>query len=130
MIDAELLREDAILVVSPEGALQKADFDRLRLLVDPYIEKNGPLNGLMIYVKSFPGWEDFSSMLSHFRFIDDHQHKIKRVAAVTENAFLSILPRVSDHFVDAEVRHFHYEDHQAAMAWLKTGEEPVQSGHG
>lgn len=123
MIEAELLREDGILVVSPSGSLEETDFERLRLLADPYIEQHGPLNGVMIYVKSFPGWEDFSSMLEHFHFIDEHHHTVRRVAAVTDSTFLSILPRVSDHFVDADVRHFSYEDHQKAMAWLKTGNE-------
>ena len=79
----------------------------------------------MIYVESYPGWTDFSSMLAYFSFIDDHQHKIKRVAAVTDNGFLSILPQVSDYFVEAEVRHFSYEDDIRALAWLKTGVEPA-----
>lgn len=127
MIDAKLIHEDAVLVVSPSGTLQDIDFERLRLLVDPFIAHHGPLNGVMIYAKSFPGWTDFSAMLSHFRFIDEHRHKIKRVAVVTDNAILAILPEISDYFVGADVRHFSYQDHQLAMHWLKSGAEPTAS---
>jgi hypothetical protein len=37
MITAKLLRDEGILVVSPEGKLESTDFERLRLLADPYI---------------------------------------------------------------------------------------------
>lgn len=118
MINAQLLRQDGILVVSPVDTLETTDFERLRLLVDPWIEEHGALKGLLIDVESFPGWEDFASLLSHLRFVQNYQTRIKRVAAVTDNGFLAILPRVADYFVAAEVRHFEYQDRDSAMAWL------------
>jgi hypothetical protein len=123
MIDAQLLREQGILIVAPVGKLQAEDFERLRLMADPYIEEHGGLNGLLIDAESFPGWEDFSSMLSHIQFVRNYQRKIKRVAAVTDNGFLAILPKVAEHFVAAEVRHFEYQDRDAALNWLRTGLE-------
>lgn len=39
MINAELLRENGILIVSPVATLEAIDFERVRLLVDP-ISKN------------------------------------------------------------------------------------------
>ena len=119
MIHHELLAEERILVVTPEAALEKADFDKLREIVDPFIAEHGPLAGLMICVESFPGWENFAGLMSHLRFVKDHHRLIKKVAAVTDSGFLSILPRVADHFVQAEVRHFDYADRQAALDWLK-----------
>lgn len=124
MLDAKLMREDAILVLIPSDTLSETDFERLRLLVDPYFDTHDTLNGVMLYVDSFPGWTDFVSLLAEFPFIDDHQSRIKRVAAVTDSNVLSILPQISNHFVTAEVRHFHYRDHQRAMAWLRDGVEP------
>jgi hypothetical protein len=121
MINAELLRDDGILVVSPVDKLETIDFERLRLLIDPYIEEHGGLNGLLIDAESFPGWEAFSSMLSHIRFVRNYHEKIERVAAVTDNGFLAILPKVADHFVAAEVRHFDYQDRDEALSWLRTG---------
>jgi len=124
MIEAKLLREDGILVVSPVDVLDATDFERLRLLADPYIEEHGELKGLLIDVETFPGWEDFSGMLSHLRFVRDYQQRISRIAAVTDNGFLAILPKVADHFSAAEVRHFDYTDRNLALNWLRTGISP------
>jgi len=121
MIKARLLREDGILVVSPVDTLEATDFERLRLLTDPYIEEHGKLKGLLIDVETFPGWEGFPGMLSHLRFVHDYQQKISRVAAVTDNGFLAILPKVADYFAAAEVRHFNYTDRDMALNWLRTG---------
>ncbi|MDO9514472.1 MAG: STAS/SEC14 domain-containing protein [Syntrophales bacterium] len=119
MLNHELMRGEGILILSPEGRLESADFEKLGREVDPYIEERGTLNGLMIYVKSFPGWDNFAALLSHIQFVRGHHQKIKKVAAVTDSGFLSILPRVASHFVRAEVRHFDYADRDAALDWLK-----------
>jgi hypothetical protein len=121
MINAQLLRDDGILVVSPADKLETTDFERLRLLTDSYIEEHGDLNGLLIDADPFVGWEDFSSMLSHIRFVRNYHEKIERVAAVTDNRFLAILPSVADYFVAAEVRHFNYQDRDEALNWLRSG---------
>jgi len=121
MINAKLLRDEGILVVSPTDKLETTDFERLRLLTDPYIEKHGDLNGLLIDAETFYGWEDFASMLSHIRFVRNYHKKIERVAAVTDNGFLAILPKVADHFVAAEVRHYDYQDRDQALNWLRSG---------
>ncbi|ALP53947.1 hypothetical protein Tel_12820 [Candidatus Tenderia electrophaga] len=121
MINAELLRDKGILVVMPVDTLEKADFERLNLLVDPYIEEHGKLTGILIDAESFPGWDDFASMLTHIRFIRHHEKKVERVAAVSDQGFLAILPKVADYFVSAEVRHFEYQERDRALAWLETG---------
>lgn len=123
MIDAKLMRNDGILIVAPAGALQSTDFEQLCLLADPYIEQHGHLAGLLIDAESPTGWEDFSSLLSHLRFAHDYHKKISRVAAVTDSSFLAILPLVADHFTVAEVRHFEYRDRDAALDWLRGGQE-------
>ena len=121
MIHAQLRRDEGLLIVSPTGRLQQSDFEQVRRLVDPYLEKHGKLNGLLIDAEAFPGWEDFSGLLSHLRFIRSYEKKIERVAAVTDNRFLAILPAVADHFVAAEVRHFDYQDRDIALNWLQAG---------
>ncbi len=123
MLKSELLRAEGILIVTPEGRLESADFERVAGEVDPHIEEKGKLHGLMIHAESFPGWSDFSALISHLKFIKDHHRNVERVAAVTDSGFLSIMPRIADHFVSAEVRHFDYNDKEAALAWLETGDE-------
>lgn len=119
----EVMLDEKILVITPEESLKATDFERLAKEVDPYIEAMGTLNGLMIYSESFPGWENFAALLSHIRFIKEHQHNIKKVAAVTDSGFLSILPRIANFFIHAEVKHFAYQDKDAALDWLKSRED-------
>jgi SpoIIAA-like len=118
MITTELLEKDAVLIVTPKDKLEADDFIKLADKVDPYIDANGPLHGLMIYVESFPGWQDFAALLSHLKFVKDHHYRIEKVAAVSDSGFLTILPSIADHFVNAEVRHFDYDKKDEAMEWL------------
>ncbi|MGK2908124.1 MAG: STAS/SEC14 domain-containing protein [Desulfuromonadales bacterium] len=120
MLINEVMLDEKILIITPEGALKSADFERLTEEVDPYIEAMGPLNGLMIYTESFSGWENFAALLSHMKFVKEHHHNIKKVAAVTDSGFLSILPRVANYFVQAEVKHFSYKEKNFALDWLKS----------
>lgn len=121
MLDYELLRAEGILILTPGGPLESTDFEKLVRDVDPYIGEKGKLNGLMIYVKSFPGWDNFAAFLSHMKFVKNHHQKVKKIAAVTGGGFLSIMPQVANLFIRAEVRHFDYDDKDAALNWLKAG---------
>src|SRR6187402_2518640 len=100
MMHSELLRDRGILLVTPDGPLEKSDFARLAKEVDPFIASNGKLAGLMIRTKSFPGWESLSALVSHFRFVADHHRKIARIAVVTDSELLKTVPRIADHFVE------------------------------
>lgn len=118
MIHYELLSDQAVLIVTPDGALEQADFETLALVVDPYIEDHGGLKGLMIYVDSFPGWEDFAGFVSHIQFVKSHQKYLAKIAAVTDSRILAIIPSIADHFIKAEIKHFDFDDKQAALDWL------------
>jgi tRNA U38,U39,U40 pseudouridine synthase TruA len=120
MLNYELNRAEGILILKPIGPLESTDFEKLAREVDPYIIERGTLNGLMIYAKSFPGWDNFAAFLSHMKFVKNHHQKIKKIAAVTGSSFLSIMPQVANHFIQAEVRHFDYDDKDKALNWLKS----------
>ena len=121
MVKFELMKEKGILIAEPHGPLSRDDFANLAAAVDPFIEQNGELNGLMLCPgKHFPGWENFSSLLAHFKFVKNHHQHIAKVAAVTDSGFLTILPNIVSHFVHAQVRHFEFDDKQGAMAWLES----------
>lgn len=121
MLSHELLKDEGILVVRPQAALEAADFEALAKEVDPYIEAHGRLRGLVVEAQSFPGWSDFAALLSHFRFVRDHHRFIARVAAVSDSPLLTIGPRIASHFVAAEVRHFSWADREQALAWVRQG---------
>ena len=118
MLAFELLNDKGILIIMPDGPLVRDDFERLGEAVDQYIVEQGALNGVMIYVESFPGWDDFAALISHVRFVRDNTADIDKVAAVTDSKFLTIMPKIVDRFISADVRHFDYEAKDAAMAWL------------
>jgi hypothetical protein len=119
MLQHELLLDRGILILKPNGALRAEDFNTLAAAVDPYIEQNGKLNGLMIEAPSFPGWENFAALLSHLRFVRDHHRQIRRIAVVSENALLATLPKIASHFISAQVRTFAAKDRAAALAWIE-----------
>ena len=118
MIPHELLREQGILKIFPEDPLESSDFEQLSQEVDEYIVSEGALTGMMIRTESFPGWEDFSALISHVNFVKNNHADFSKVAAVTDSRFLAIMPKIVDLFVSAEVRHFDYDEQDRAMAWL------------
>jgi hypothetical protein len=117
----ELMKEQGVLLLEPKGELEAADFERVAAEVDPFIEETGSLEGLLVVAEHFPGWDDFSAMASHFRFVRDHHRKIRRVALVTKDRLVSALPRIASHFVDAEVRAFPMEQRDEALLWIAEG---------
>jgi hypothetical protein len=121
MMQHELLREQRILIIRPEAALQSEDFAAIARLVDPFIEDHGDLRGLMIDAPSFPGWEDFAALLSHLRFVRDHHRRIRRVAVVSDHPLLGVAPKIASHFLNAELKNFGAADRAAALAWLGEG---------
>jgi stage II sporulation SpoAA-like protein len=123
MIKFELLRDRAILILSPDGPLEKADFERLAQEIDPFIAANGKLTGLLICANAFPGWDSFAALVSHLKFVRDHHRQVARVAAVTDSEFLRILPHIAKNFVSAQVRQFSSDEKTEALAWLEAGHE-------
>lgn len=119
MVHSELLADEGILVIRPSGSLEAADFQRIAAEVDPYIEANGKLHGLMIEAESFPGWKDFAALVAHLKFVREHHRKIEKIAAVSDSSFLSIAPKIASHFVQADVRHFASSQRDEAFAWLR-----------
>jgi hypothetical protein len=120
VISHELLRDEGILILTPVGPLESDDFANLARVVDTYILEAGALTGLMIYAESFPGWEDFGALISHFKFVKNNQGDVGKVAAVTDSQFLAIMPKIIDHFVSAEIRHFDFGDREKALNWLRS----------
>jgi hypothetical protein len=118
MVNHELLPADGMLILRPEGALE-ADFQRIAQEVDPYIEANGKLHGVLVDAKSFPGWNDFAALVAHLRFVKDHHRKIERVAVVSDSSVLMVAPKIARHFVQADVRHFAHSQRDEALAWLR-----------
>jgi hypothetical protein len=119
MLKHELLQEDGILVLHPEGPLEAADFTTLASDVDAYLERHGTLRAVLIRAKSFPGWKDFGALLAHLKFLKEHLQKIEKVAVVADGVIATLMPNIANRFVHAQVQHFALAREGAAWAWLK-----------
>jgi len=118
MIHFELLKDQGILTITPEGPLQAADFQKLSGAIDPFIETEGKLNGLLVDAPAFPDWQSFGDMVSHFKFVKNHEQYIEKVAVVSDSGFVSIIPHLVGHFIHAKIRHFGNSEKELALAWL------------
>jgi hypothetical protein len=118
MINHTLDTANSILYVRPLAALEKSDFAQLAQTVDPFIESNGTLAGLVIDAPAFPGWESLGAMAAHFRFVRDHQKRIARIALVTDSALGNVAEHLASHFVAAEIRHFPAGELEGARQWI------------
>jgi len=121
MIEFDLDTAHSILLVRPLSALDTADFVELAKAVDPLIETTGELAGLIINAPKFPGWDSFGSMVTHFRFVRDHQQHIKKVAVVTDSHLGDVAEHLASHFVSAKIRHFPGEQLDQARQWIISG---------
>jgi hypothetical protein len=120
MLQVKLDKDAGIVTVTPSAPLNEEDFTLLTGEMDPYIETEGKLNGLIIQIESFPGWEDFAGLLSHLKFVREHHTKIEKVAAVSDGKIVSIMPKIVDHFVNAKVKYFPYESLDEAISWVQS----------
>jgi hypothetical protein len=112
-----LLPESGVIVVEVTQALRAQDFDALAFTADTWIEDHGSLQGLVIHAREFPGWQNLGSFLRHVRFVRDHHLKVKRIAFAAETKMASLVPRIAELFVHAEVQSFGYDELDRAVAW-------------
>jgi SpoIIAA-like len=121
MLEYEFDTANSILLVKPESALEKNDFVQLAQAVDPQIEESGDLAGLIISAPAFPGWDSFGSMVTHFRFVRDHQKHVKKIAVVTDSHLGDVAEHLGSHFVSAEIQHFPAGQIEQARQWILNG---------
>lgn len=118
MIDFNLDTKTRVLTLHPKAALQKSDFTALGAAVDPQIEEHGDLNGLILDVDKFPGWDSFGALVTHLRFVRDHHKHIKKLAVVTDSHLGDVAEHLASHFISAEIRHFPADEMMQAQAWI------------
>lgn len=121
MLDYEIDAARSIVIVRPEGPLDKEDFVRLAKAVDPQIEAAGNLAGVIVDAPSFPGWDDFGALVSHVRFVRDHHKHVKKIAVVTDSAMGNLVEHLMAHFLSAEIKHFPAGQVEAAGQWITNG---------
>ncbi|MBU8902017.1 MAG: STAS/SEC14 domain-containing protein [Victivallales bacterium] len=118
MLNVHLDEEKGIVSLEPIGKLSKDDFAAFAAIIDPYIEKTGKLNGLIIHVKSFPGWDSFAALVRHLKFIKNHHQKVSCVAFVTDSPIGNFAEHVASHFINATIKHFSFDRLEDARKWI------------
>ncbi len=106
------------------GALRAQDFDALALTADTWIGAHGDLRRIVIHPREFPGWENPGAS-SGTCGLRDHHRRVRRIALAADSKLASLASRVGEHFVQAEVRTFGYDDLANAVAWA--GDATAQS---
>ncbi len=118
MLSINLNEVEGIAILKPNGKLCKEDFISAAKIINPYIEKSGKLNGIVIQVKSFPGWDSFSALITHLKFIKEHHKKVSHVAFVTDSPIGKFAAHIGSHFVNAEIRSFSFGELEDAKYWI------------
>ena len=117
MLSVQVDAAKGVAVLAPDGALTREDFVRAAQAIDPHIERAGKLNGIVVHIEKFPGWDSFGALASHLKFVREHHAKLKRVALCTDSALGNVAPRIGRHFVAAEIRAFKFAEYDLARAW-------------
>ncbi len=123
MLTVTLDEAKGIALLEPNGPLSRQDFESAANCIDPYLEKHGQLNGLVIHTKSFPGWDSFAALTTHLKFVKEHHQKISRVAFVTNSRVGGFAEAVASHFVNAVIKGFSYHEFEDARAWAAGRQE-------
>ena len=118
MLEISLDDKSKIAILKPNEALSQDDFKQVTKVIDPFIEKEGKINGIIIYTKSFPGWDSFMGLVEHLKFVKEHHKKISHVAFVTDSSVGKIAEGIGNHFVSAEVKNFSFNALEDAKRWI------------
>ncbi len=122
MLTVNLNEKEGIAILEPDGKLSEEDFKSAAMIIDPFIEKSGKLNGIIIHVRSFPGWESFSALIKHLKFIKEHHKRVSHVGFVTDSPIGSFAEHVASHFVSAEIKRFSFNELEDSKKWILDGE--------
>ena len=117
MINYTLDEANSVLHIRPVGPLRKDDFEILSRAVDPFIQRTGGLNGLLLETARFPGWENMAAVVRHFRFVRDHHRKVKKVAVITDSPLGKMAEHVASHFLAPTIKQFPSGQLEEAKKW-------------
>lgn len=118
MLNVQFDEGKGIAILKPEGALTEEDFKSAAKKIDPYIESSGKLKGIVVHVRSFPGWDTFSALITHLKFIKDHHQKVSKIAFVTDSPIGHFAEKIGSHFVQAKIKDFPFNELEQARIWI------------
>jgi len=118
MLKVDLDEVAGIATLEPEGELSEEDFSSAAKIIDPYIEKAGQLRGLIIHTKAFPGWDSFTALIAHLKFVKEHHQKVAYIAFATDSPVGAVAEKIASHFINAEIKKFAFIELDSARNWI------------
>ncbi len=119
MLNINFDEANNIAILEPDAELSEADFTSAARVIDRYLGESGKLNGIIIYVKTFPGWESFAALVTHLKFIKEHHKRVSHVAFVTDSSIGLFAERIGSHFINAKVKKFDFDEFEKSVEWIK-----------
>ena len=114
-----------LAVITPEGALDVADFQKLTDAINGHINSKDIVPDLLIHPRGIPHWASLAAMHRHLEFVRAHHKAIAKIALVGDIGLLELLPPLVDCFVSTKIRHFPENKYDDAVAWLgRKGDDP------
>lgn len=117
-IGLDLDEEHGVLLVEPPAPLEREHFQEVARVVDERVAAGGPLAGLIINTRRFPGWAGPGAFAGHFDFVRAHHDKLRCIALVTDSPLAWFAEKGGGCLLDAQVRRFPHGNVAAARAWI------------
>ncbi|NOY70798.1 MAG: STAS/SEC14 domain-containing protein [Gammaproteobacteria bacterium] len=118
MLNINFDEANNIAILEPDAELSEKDFTSAARIIDQYLEKSGSLNGVIIHVKTFPGWDSFSALVTHLKFIKEYHKRVSNLAVVTDSSIGFFAERVGSHFINAKVKKFDFNEFDKSVKWI------------
>ena len=122
-----LLPESGVIVVEVSEPLRAQDFDALAVTADGWLDTHDVVPGIVIHAREYPGWENVGSLLRHIRFVRDHHRRVGRLALAADGKVAELAPLLAEHFVQATVKSFGYDELDRAIEWAAAKSSPHQA---
>jgi len=123
MIHLEIDKARNLVHLSPEGKLEKADFDRLTETLNEHINMTDSVPAIIIETRGRPHWDSYGAFLRHMEFIKDYHKLVPKIAIVSDSSALSMARSLADHLVKAKVRYFPIGSAAEAADWASASDD-------
>jgi hypothetical protein len=118
MLSVNMDERNAIALLEAGDTLAQADFETAARVVNPYLKRQGRLNGLIIRAPAHADWDMFAAMAPRLRFAMDQHRAITRIALVTDADASGVVRRIALHFVNAKIKIYPAAKLESARAWI------------
>jgi hypothetical protein len=123
MVEIHVQADEGVIEVTVHGKLESVDLESIASKADEIIAQEGRIQGLVLNISEFGGWDSLHTFLEHMKIIKGHHKHVERIAAVGDASWQKLLPNLTSLFVKADVRTFNVSHIASAQEWVRGGTE-------